>query len=247
MTTRRVVIDARVQERLREHRVSFDWREGAARDLPVKFALDSDDVIEPYTGFYRGANLCTMGAFSFSHSPVVPGMKVGRYCAISWGMKVTGPKHPYEWLSTSNMIYDRRASNVQKYFSDNPDSYPLRSPTMLGPMPVIGNDVWIGQDVSINRGVSIGDGAVVAAFSVVTRDVPPYSIVGGNPAKIIKYRFDQRLVEELLDLQWWRFEPNVAFRFPVERVADYVEQFRDALGTFSEYRPNSLGVDELVL
>lgn len=246
MTTRQVPLDLRVRESLREHRVSFDWRAGTSRELPAKLALDSDDLIEPYTGFFRGGNLCTMGAFSFSHSPVVPGMRIGRYCAISWGFKVTGPKHPYEWLSTSNMIYDRRASNVQMYLSDNPDSYPLRSPTMLGPMPAIGNDVWVGQDVSINRGLSIGDGAVIAAFSVVTKDVPPYAIVGGNPAKIIKYRFDPSVVEELLALQWWRFEPKSVFNFPVNSVTEFVDRFMGEVDTLDAYEPRKLAVGDLI-
>ena len=73
------------------------------------------------------------------------------------------------------------------------------------PSPVIGNDVWVGANVTILKGVSIGDGAVIAAGAVVTKDVEPYAIVGGVPAKFRKYRFDKEIVRKLLELQWWNY------------------------------------------
>ena len=71
---------------------------------------------------------------------------------------------------------------------------------------VIGNDVWIGMDTTIMPGIKIGDGAIIAAKSVVTRDVVPYTIVGGNPANKIKERFTNAIIEELLQIQWWHFD-----------------------------------------
>ncbi len=71
---------------------------------------------------------------------------------------------------------------------------------------VIGNDVWIGMDTTIMPGIKIGDGAIIAAKSVVTRDVAPYTIVGGNPANKIKERFSNEIIEELLQIQWWHFD-----------------------------------------
>ncbi len=71
---------------------------------------------------------------------------------------------------------------------------------------VIGNDVWIGMDTTIMPGINIGDGAIIAAKSVVTRDVAPYTIVGGNPANKIKDRFTNTIIEELLQIQWWHFD-----------------------------------------
>ena len=71
--------------------------------------------------------------------------------------------------------------------------------------PIIGNDVWIGQDVLIARGVIIGDGAVVGAGSVITKDVPPYAVVGGAPAKLIKWRFPMDVIVDLQRLRWWDY------------------------------------------
>jgi len=71
---------------------------------------------------------------------------------------------------------------------------------------VIGNDVWIAENVKIKQGVTVGDGAVLATECFVTKDVPPYAMVGGNPARIIKYRFTETQIETLLDLKWWNWE-----------------------------------------
>ena len=75
--------------------------------------------------------------------------------------------------------------------------------------PEIGNDVWIGRDVSIYSGVTIGDGAVIAGQSVVTKSVPPYAVVAGNPARVVKYRFDEATIADLLDVKWWDLPEDV--------------------------------------
>ncbi len=82
---------------------------------------------------------------------------------------------------------------------------------------VIGNDVWIGANAIILPGVNIGDGAVIGAGTVVTKDVPPYAIVGGNPARVIKYRFDENTINTLLKIKWWDF--------PYQTIIDNIDQF----------------------
>ena len=77
---------------------------------------------------------------------------------------------------------------------------------------VVGNDVWIGQNVTVMPGVHIGDGAIIAANSVVTKDVPAYCVAGGNPCRVIRPRFDEELTEYLLALRWWDWEPEKIFR-----------------------------------
>ena len=91
---------------------------------------------------------------------------------------------------------------------------------------VIKNDVWIGADVSIKPGVTIGNGAIVAAHSVVTKDVPPYAIVGGVPAKVIRYRFDNEIITQLLELSWWNYSH---MDFSGFNAQDNIESFIDFL------------------
>ncbi len=92
---------------------------------------------------------------------------------------------------------------------------------------VIGNDVWIGMEAMIMPGVHIGDGAIAAARSVVTRDVPPYSIVGGNPARIIKRRFDCEVVDLLLQIKWWDWDIERITRSIPVLVSDDIARLRD--------------------
>lgn len=120
---------------------------------------------------------------------------IGNFCSISKDVVfVTGGIHPVNWVSTYPF---RFLWNLPGVFEDG-------MPTTKGDIK-IGSDVWIGTGAMVMSGVQIGDGAVVAARSVVTKDVPPYSIVGGVPAKVINYRFDQETIRHLLEIKWWEW------------------------------------------
>jgi acetyltransferase-like isoleucine patch superfamily enzyme len=82
---------------------------------------------------------------------------------------------------------------------------------------IIGNDVWIGREVKILDGINIGDGAIIAAYSVVTKDVPSYSMVAGNPARIKYYRFKKNVIEKLLKIKWWDWDKKTI----IERIEDF--------------------------
>lgn len=126
---------------------------------------------------------------------------VGRYGSIAEGVHIAPGQHPIDWLSTSYSPYDW----VQKYKLEDTR---LQNAFCLHKKVTIGNDVWIGCNATLMDGITIGDGAIIAAHALVTKDVPPYAIVGGVPAKILRYRFPQPIIDRLLASQWWRWAPK---------------------------------------
>ncbi|MGE3775449.1 MAG: CatB-related O-acetyltransferase, partial [Gammaproteobacteria bacterium] len=152
-------------------------------------AFEDTARVEPYVGVLGGTTICTIGAFSYSWSTLPIGMTVGRYCSIAAAFTVPAPRHPVEMASTSSFTYDRGLSFLAAAVEDAGNGYDGFRPNPQKPMPRIGNDVWIGAGVAAMPGIAIGDGAVVAARSGVTKDVPSYAIVGGNPARVLRQRF----------------------------------------------------------
>lgn len=150
-----------------------------------------------------------IGDYSYGQPVVIGGLvaklHIGKYCSISENCSIILADHNLNHTST----------------------YPFRNISLAGvisPQPVpdlhavskgdisIGNDVWIGRNTTILSGLSIGDGAVIGAGSVVTKDVPPYAIVVGNPSKIAKFRFDEETIEKLLKIRWWDWDPQFVFQ-----------------------------------
>lgn len=126
---------------------------------------------------------------------------IGKFCAIASGTKFI--------MGAAN----HRLSSVTTYpFNVFGGAWEEQTPPHLSQLPhkgdtIIGNDVWIGRESVIMPGVKIGDGAIVAAYSVVTKDIPPYAVFGGNPAQFIKNRFDDELTALLLQFRWWDLPP----------------------------------------
>ena len=120
--------------------------------------------------------------------------EIGKYCSIADDVKIGGARHPIEWVGMSPVFYSGRDSVKKKFstFDRDEDKH-----------TTIGNDVWIGANVIIIQGVTIGNGAVIGAGSVVTHNVGDYEIVAGNPARVIRKRFSDEIVNELLRIKWW--------------------------------------------
>lgn len=135
-----------------------------------------------------------MGDYSYINSNTVIGEKViiGKYCSIAYNCQIGLNEHPINFISTSPHIYGRKSIlGINTSWKE------------FGKETKIGNDVWVGSNAVIVQGVKVGDGAIVASGAVVTKDVPPYAIVGGVPAKEIKFRFDDKQIDYLLSLKWW--------------------------------------------
>jgi acetyltransferase-like isoleucine patch superfamily enzyme len=195
-------------------------------------------MVEQYT-LFAGNHAHPMGAFSYSHSNVAT-LKCGRYCSIGIGLRIFGERHPMEYVTTSNITYcfypHWNKANFLKAHSDLMGNQwaPMSLPNQLGHIsdPVLGNDVWVAETVLLARGITIGTGAVIAANSVLTKDVAPYMLYAGNPARPIRRRFSDTLCERLLRSQWWDLHPNVLFEFDArdpERFLDRVDEAREAL------------------
>jgi acetyltransferase-like isoleucine patch superfamily enzyme len=130
-------------------------------------------------------------------------LTIGKYCSIGTNVIIfLGSEHRVDWISTYPFPFLWAGA---KSISGHPST--------KGDV-VIGNDVWIGFGTTILSGVTFGDGAAIGACSVVTRGVPPYAIVAGNPAQVIRYRFDEETIQKLLQIRWWTW--------PDEKVAENI-------------------------
>ncbi|MEG6586291.1 Vat family streptogramin A O-acetyltransferase [Dendrosporobacter sp. 1207_IL3150] len=129
---------------------------------------------------------------------------IGKFCAIAEGVTfiMNGANHRMDGITT--YPFNIFGGGWEKV-TPTVEQLPFKGDT------IIGNDVWIGQNVTIMPGVKIGDGAIIAANATVTKDVEPYTIVGGNPARLIKMRFNNEMIELLLKLQWWNWDEQKIF------------------------------------
>ncbi len=166
-----------------------------------------------FTGF--------MGYGSYLSNDCIFEGRIGKYVSVGPKVSVVKGRHPTrDFVSTHSAFYST-GNCVGLSYCSTPrfEEFSYADPETKTPV-VVGNDVWIGHGVTLLEGITVGDGAVIAAGAVVTKDVPPYTVVGGIPAKEIRKRFSPEIVEKLLSIRWWDL--------PQEQLVRYSHLFSDA-------------------
>lgn len=186
-----------------------------------------------------------IGAFSnLNHNTQIGHTSIGRYCSIAQNCFIGGDKHPTNWLSTSRLFYQDDFRNFGRNFGEkkiNPRKF-----INTGMPTIIGNDVLIANSCIINRGLNIGNGSIIAPGSVVTKDVPAYAVVGGNPAKVIRFRFTEEVINKLEKLQWWRYNvldfPHLSF----DSIDKFIDEFESIKLKVNLFLPEKLSRENFV-
>ncbi|WP_137719765.1 CatB-related O-acetyltransferase [Methylobacillus flagellatus] len=235
-----------------DHHVYFS-SDGLNRRLRLgtKLFFSESCEIEPHVGFYAGDCVCTIGTMSYlaaTSRKYATEVEVGRYSSLG-PFEIPGPRHPIEAVTTSVIGYNRShtfAKSALKRGDDDSLEYAERSivkTTRKGPV-IIGHDVWFGGYITVNPGLTVGNGSVVAANSVVTKNIPPFEIWGGNPARLIKPRFPAHIVEALTALQWWDYAPTDIAQFPLADPEVFIKEFEPAVKHLEKYTPKKLNLFE---
>lgn len=183
---------------------SFLDRKRYYRGVSILSLWDQNSFFSKKIYLALGAQLnnTTVGDYSrIRQFTTIHKSRIGKYCSISRNVRIGLGEHPTNLISTNSIFYREQKNSIRKDWV-RPISFTERKEI------IIGNDVWIGEFATIKGGVKVGDGAVIATRALVTKDVPPYAIVGGVPAKVLKYRFDEDVIKELLEIQWWNLSEN---------------------------------------
>ena len=191
------------------------------------------EVMNSRMGFYSRiksfAHLrdSTLGDYSVvSNTTHINATDVGKFGSIGYGNYIGLWEHNLFVSTHSFYLYEGCGGFVKGYQSYEKDKVRTK----------VGNDVWTGANAVILKGVSIDDGAVVGAGSVVTKDVPPYAIVVGNPARVLKYRFNDEDIKFLLKVKWWNFERGIIQEMVNKKVWNSIDSFRGYCGDLTGCR-----------
>lgn len=234
---------------LKSHGINVVWPTTLTSGWPIE-----PIKVEAPMQFRGGViDIREIGAFSYfgeGHSMLLYINKIGRFCAIAPQVTTGLSEHSIDSLTAHPMFSwkfdDWEASNElyedAQFISDlqqKKDSMNKKSTRIE-----IGNDVWIGVGAYISRGVKIGDGAVIAAKSVVTKDVPPYTVVGGVPARVIRQRFNDNEIEKLMDLKWWEYGPLILKNIDITNIESTLYEVENRISQgFEKYNPDKIEFD----
>lgn len=185
--------------------------------ISILSLIDSKSILSKKASVYRFARIRNSIIDDYTyvgpHSRIMK-TQIGKFCSIADYCTIGLPSHTINLISTSPIFTAYKNGTKTSWVKRNVNNATFSSIK-------IGNDVWIGTKVIIMSGVTIGDGAIIGAGAIVTKDVPPYAIVAGVPSKILRYRFDQSIVEKLLNLQWWNL--------PEEKLKNKIDLFQNVV------------------
>lgn len=224
------------------------WIEDGIAAMPASNIFAEDFALYPVpTPFY------SIGAFSYAGSRLPRFVQLGRYCSIATQVEVLPNSHPTDLFTTSPMVYDPRLAGRVRFYADegyeNIDVVKgLGHPSNERPI-VIGNDVYIATAAKLRAGITIGNGAIVAAYSVVTRPVSAYSVVAGNPARVVRMRYSEKQIEQLEKLEWWNWDFRSILRDTNIRDIDvFVEKLSELInaGKIKAFQPGRNSLIELL-
>ncbi len=189
--------------------VNFDYAEMKNFfESPFKGKIIKDHIANPnivagnhsyYSGYYHGHSFDDCARYLFPDRNDVDKLIIGSYCSIGSGVSfiMAGNQgHRHDWISSFPFHYMPEVET----FSGANDGFANAGDTLVG------NDVWIGSEAMVMPGITIGDGAVIGSRALVTKNVEPYAIIGGNPARVIKKRFSDSQIEMLLEMSWWNWD-----------------------------------------
>ena len=177
--------------------------------------ISSDTVIGTNAHILSGCyvNNSTIGSYTYvNRNSFIQYTTIGNYCSIATDVIIGQGLHPLNRFSTSPIFYKAKNALNLQLVSEDLDFAEYKPVT-------IGSDVWVGTRVIIMGGITIGHGAVLASGAVITKDVPPYAIMGGVPAKVIKYRFNNEVQQQLLETKWWEKDARQVFSMQKELLA----------------------------
>lgn len=188
--------------------------------------------LEKHTRIRTGNFLPSMGSFSYTRSAINPSrIEIGRYCSLADNIRVFDEDHPLDTFTTSTLLYRPRLEFAIRNRDGN-DFKITKNVVSKQKKVIIKNDVWVGSHVALKPGITLHNGCCVGTGSVVTKDVPPYSIVAGNPARVVKMRFPEEIVKKLLETKWWDY------LFAEFKDVDANTKIEDFINIFNELKSN---------
>ena len=237
-----------IEEFFKAHKVfiGYPWVTTGVYKFGEILKIPKNLVCEPYFSLPR-KKLVSGGSFSYCRSTELPGdFVVGRYCSIAPVVTVGDQEHPLTRISTHPFTTHRHMEILAK--EEFGVDFQVCKHTFTGKSPKIGHDVWIGSGAVIKRGVTIGTGAVIGAKALVTRDVPPFAIVGGIPAKIIRYRFDEVLIDRILKSAWWDYCFTDFKTFSLTNPLQFCDELEEKInnGEISEFNYKPMQITEML-